>query len=162
MIFVTVGTQEPFDRLIKAVDEIYHELEDKEIYVQAPLESFEPQNFKTVRFINPSEYSKIFESADLIIGHAGTGTIISALLKQKPLIIMPRICKYGEHRNDHQLSTVEKFGSFENIHIAENEIALKKLLKEIKPKNNLNVSKKLSESASEELINSIKNYIDIK
>jgi len=159
MIFVTVGTQEPFDRLIKAIDEIYHELDDKEIIVQAPLENFEPKNFKTVVFINPSEYSQIFDRADLIIGHAGTGTIISALLKQKPLIIMPRICKYGEHRNDHQLSTVQKFGSFENIHIAENENVVKKFLREINPKK-YTVSEKISESASEELINSIRNYIN--
>lgn len=161
MIFVTVGTQEPFDRLIKVVDEIYNELDDKDIIVQAPLESFKPKNFKTVKFITPTEYSEIFERADLIIGHAGTGTIISAMLKQKPLIIMPRICKYGEHRNDHQLSTVQKFGSFENIHIAENEIALKKMLIEINPKE-LTTSKKLSEGASEELISSIRNYLNMK
>jgi len=161
MIFVTVGTQEPFDRLVKAVDEVYNELDDKDIIVQAPLESFKPQNFKTVKFIPPSEYSEIFERAALIIGHAGTGTIISALLKQKPLILMPRICKYGEHRNDHQLSTVQKFGSFDNIYIAENEIALKKILLEINPKE-LTASKKLSEVASEELISSLRNYINMK
>ena len=161
MIFVTVGTQEPFDRLIKALDEVYPEMEDRDIVVQAPLEDFEPRYFKTVQFINPSEFSDIFERADLIVGHAGTGTILSALVKQKPLIIMPRICKYGEHRNDHQLSTVQKFGSFENIHVAENEEALKKLLKEVSPKD-LIASKKLSEGASEELISSIRDYIKRK
>ncbi|UJH91739.1 hypothetical protein LZ575_03385 [Antarcticibacterium sp. 1MA-6-2] len=161
MIFVTVGTQEPFDRLIKAIDEVYSEMEDKDLIVQAPLENFEPKNFKTVQFINPSEFSDIFERADLIIGHAGTGTILSALVKQKPLIIMPRICKYGEHRNDHQLSTVQKFGSFENIHVAEDEEALKKLLIDVSP-NDINASKKLSEGASEELISSIRDYINRK
>lgn len=161
MIFVTVGTQEPFDRLIKAIDEVYHEMEDRDLVVQAPLEDFEPKNFKTVQFIDPSEFSDIFERADLIIGHAGTGTILSALVKQKPLVIMPRICKYGEHRNDHQLSTVQKFGSFDNIHVAENEEALKKLLKEVSSKD-LNTSKKLSEGASEELISSIRDYIKRK
>lgn len=161
MIFVTVGTQEPFDRLIRAVDEVYNELFDKDIFVQAPMANFQPKNFKPVRFINPSGYSEIFERADLIIGHAGTGTIISALLKQKPLIIMPRICKFGEHRNDHQLSTVQKFGLIDNIHVAENEIALKKLLNEVNSKK-FTGSKKLADSASEELITSIRDYINME
>lgn len=159
MIFVTIGTQEPFDRLVKAVDEVFPQLADKDIIVQASLKNYKPINFKTTVFLNPIEYNNIFERADLIIGHAGMGTIFSALMKKKPLIVMPRLYKNGEHRNEHQLFTVRKFASYNYFQTAEHENILKKLILSNNREKLIPIAN-LGEFASEELIHSIKSFID--
>ncbi|TVZ27531.1 UDP-N-acetylglucosamine transferase subunit ALG13 [Gillisia sp. Hel_I_86] len=161
MIFVTVGTQEPFDRLIKAVDEIIPELEDQEIIVQAPMKSYKPIHFKTFKFIDPIKYNMIFNRADFIISHAGMGTILSAMTTGKTLIIMPRLIKYGEHRNEHQLHTAKKFKSLNYINVVDDENELKAVLLG-KNKQQLLVSKRMGEYASDELIDSIRKYINPK
>ena len=78
MIFVTIGTQEPFDRLVRAIDEIASELEE-DIIVQAPLKDYQPLNFKTFKFMDPGVFESNFKKADLIVSHAGMGTILLAL-----------------------------------------------------------------------------------
>ncbi|MCM4156130.1 glycosyltransferase [Gramella sp. AN32] len=161
MIFVTVGTQEPFDRLIRAMDEIVPELGDQEIIVQAPLKTYKPIHFKTFDFINPSKYNNIFDRADLIISHAGMGTILSALTKEKSLLVMPRLVKYGEHRNEHQLHTAQKFKFLNYINVAEDEKQLQTILLNKKDQK-LMIPKKMGKYASDELINSLRKYITIK
>jgi UDP-N-acetylglucosamine transferase subunit ALG13 len=52
------------------------------------------------------------------------GTIISALDSGNPLLLMPRLASQGEHRNDHQLSTANRFSHFSNIKIADDETEL--------------------------------------
>lgn len=159
MIFVTVGTQEPFDRLVKAIDEIFPQLADKELIVQAPLKNYQPVNFGTTVFINPIEYNSIFDKADLIVSHAGMGTILSALIKKKSLIVMPRLLKYGEHRNEHQLATVRKFASSNYFLTAENEMILKKMILSRNGEKFIS-SEIIGKNASQKLINSIINFID--
>lgn len=109
MIFVTVGTQIPFDRLMQMVDEIAPELQGEEIIAQSCNGTYSPQHFSTVRFIAPAEFEDIFSRARVVIAHAGMGSIVSAMRRGKPLVIVPRQASLGEHRNDHQLATAEHF-----------------------------------------------------
>jgi len=158
MIFVTIGTQEPFDRLIKAIDELVPALENEEFIVQAPLKDYRPINFKTIDFMDPQQFRKNMESASLIISHAGMGTILSAMTGQKALLIMPRLVKYGEHRNEHQLATAKIFKSLNYINVAENVAELKDILLN-RNYSDLHTSKELGEYASGDLIQSIRNFI---
>ena len=86
MIFVTIGTQLPFDRLIRIIDNLAPQL-DEEIIAQVYKCGFTPKNIKTVDFFAPDEFNGPFDKARLIISHAGMGTILSALQKDKPIII---------------------------------------------------------------------------
>ena len=104
MIFVTIGTQTPFDRLIKIIDNIALEINEP-IIAQVYNSQYKAQNIQTIDFLSPKEFNDLFEKARLIISHAGMGTIITALLKCKPIIIYPRLASLGEHRNDHQIYT---------------------------------------------------------
>jgi len=158
MIFVTIGTQVPFDRLIRAIDKIAPQLEGHEIIVQAPLENYEPLHFKTVKFLNPLKFQQIFDRAEFIISHAGMGTILSAMSSQKTLIIMPRRLKFGEHRNDHQVATANKFKSLGYVNVVEDEDELHNILTN-KETHELKVSKELGTYASDELIQSIASFI---
>ena len=56
------------------------------------------------------------------------GSIITAIDNNKPIVIMPRLHKYGEHRNDHQLATAHKFRYFKNVYCVENEADISKVL----------------------------------
>lgn len=155
MIFVTIGTQLPFDRLIRIIDKLAPQL-DEEIVAQVYKCGFSPQNIKTVDFLAPDEFNVLFDKARLIISHAGMGTILSALQKEKPIIVFPRIAALGEHRNEHQLATARKFKEMGTVNVAMNEEELTSMLL----KGNQATHQHIGNSASPSLIQSIQKFID--
>jgi beta-1,4-N-acetylglucosaminyltransferase len=114
MIFLTVGTQFPLDRLVKAVDEaIGRGLLDEDIWAQIGRSSYQPRNFrKSTDFLDKQLFDQWMEKASKVISHAGIGSITMALDAVKPLLVMPRLRKYGEVVNDHQVDIVRKFEQF--------------------------------------------------
>lgn len=154
MIFVTIGTQAPFDRFIKIVDEVAPQL-DEEIVAQVNKCGIEPKNIKTIKFLAPDEFDDLFDKARLIVSHAGMGSILSAMQKRKPIIIFPRIAALGEHRNEHQLATAQKFKQMGNVYVAIDEEELKELLL----RKDLKCLQEIGDSASEGLIKSIEEFI---
>src|SRR5690606_36757346 len=96
MIFVTTGTQAPFDRLIQMVDEMAPEIEGHEVIAQAFKGTYIAKHIQVLDFLEPKKFKELFDNADLIISHAGMGTVISALTTGKTLIIVPRNAKLGE------------------------------------------------------------------
>ena len=110
MIFLTVGTQFPFDRLVKAVDETVSKNGlDEQIFAQVGTTTYRPRNFEAVPELEKSVFDKYFREADGVISHAGMGCIAMALENRKPLLVMPRLKKYGEVVNDHQVAIAKKF-----------------------------------------------------
>lgn len=119
-IFFTVGTILPFDRLARALDDWAANREGVQVFGQ--LYDLGPQNYRPKHFIwserlDPAEFRARIEATDLIVAHAGIGTITEALMRAKPLLIMPRRHALREHVNDHQLETVEKFGDRPGIRV---------------------------------------------
>lgn len=110
MIFLTVGTQFPFERLIKAVDHILEQNPNKEeVFAQIGNSLYKPRNFAHVSSMTSKHFENYFKKASAVIGHAGVGTITMALNLNKPLLVMPRMQVYHEHVNDHQVALVRKF-----------------------------------------------------
>lgn len=128
MIFVSVGTQLPFERLIKSMDEWTRLHPGQMVFAQIGDTVYRPLFMETVRKLTPLEYLQRFEKASVVVSHAGMGTIITGLENAKPMILMPRQMSLGEHRNDHQVGTAEKFANFELINIVHTEDALHKAL----------------------------------
>ena len=155
MIFVTIGTQLPFDRLIRILDEMAPQL-DEEIIAQVHHCGFQPRNIKTFSFIPPDEHKKIFNQARLIVAHAGMGTILSAMQQSKPIIVFPRKASLNEHRNEHQMATAFKLKEQNSVYVALTEQDLKKLLM----RKDLHCLRTISDKASESLIKSIEEFID--
>lgn len=123
-IFLTVGTQLPFDRLVKAMDMWCAENPDVDVFGQIaePGESgYKPSSYKWQSYVEPEEFNEHYDQASLVVGHAGMGSIISALTNGKPILIMPRSASLGEHRNDHQLATAARFKGRQGITVVENE-----------------------------------------
>lgn len=105
MIFVTVGSREyPFDRLLIELDRLVEngEIQD-EIFAQIGQSNYFPKNFNFTRFLGADDFLNYQKAASLIISHGGTGALIGALKLSKNVIATPRLSKYKEHTDDHQL-----------------------------------------------------------
>lgn len=154
MIFCTIGTQASFDRLIEIVDKLAGEI-DEEIIVQTLNGSYKPQNVKTVGLLSPENFDDIFNRARLIIAHAGMGTIISALEREKPIIIFPRLAKLGEHRNDHQLATADQMHKLGYVYLAKDADSIKNFISQ----QNISPKQKLNKIASQSLVDELHSVI---
>lgn len=158
MIFVTVGTQLPFERLIAAVDEWAEKNPETPVFAQVGDTKYVPQHMTFVRKITPREYSEKFNNAQVVVSHAGMGTIISGLENAKPLVLMPRLEALGEHRNDHQVGTAGKFSHYAQIHIVNNAQELHEVLSACLQDSQ--VAKGTCPAASMGLIEKIRAFVD--
>ena len=103
-IFVSVGTHtQQFDRLFKELEAIKQRHPEWEIYAQTGYSQYKPMNCHLSDFLNEKQYGEWFSKADVVVSHGGAGTIIGTITRKKPLVIAPRLAKFGEHTNDHQL-----------------------------------------------------------
>ena len=116
MIFLTVGTSFPFNRLVRAVETAFTQgkIED-EIFAQVGRGGYRPQCFNTVETLDKKDFDEYFKKSKAIIAHAGMGTIIMALDQNKPAMILPRLKEYGELVNDHQMATARRFEQLGHI-----------------------------------------------
>lgn len=155
-IFIVVGTQEPFDRMIKAIDEWAGENKEHSIFAQISRAQYQPKSFPFTDFIDPELFDMRFGDADLIISHAGMGTIISALANGKPIIVMPRLAVNHEHRNDHQVDTAK---SFEELNLVKAVYSNQEMYDALDLAQSLKAAKKIGPDASEDLIQAILSFI---
>lgn len=82
---------------------------DEEVIVQAGYTKYFSDKMKIFDLISQEDFVLYMNRADLIITHGGVGSIITALKMNKKIIAVPRLAKYGEHINDHQLQIVKCF-----------------------------------------------------
>lgn len=147
----------PFDRLIKAVDEWACRNPDVEMLVQIGASSYTPVHLANwMKFIEPDDFREAMERADVIVGHAGTGTIIMALEMGKPVLVMPRHASLGETRNDHQIATARRFSELTGVTVANDESELHEKLDRL---STIEPSTIISTTASNELISAIRDFI---
>ncbi len=118
MMFLTVGTQGPFDRLVRAVDEWAGSRAQSNIFAQIGSSDYRPKHIAATRFLHPADFRRRIEAAEIVVAHAGMGSIISALEHGKPIIVMPRRADLREQRNDHQIATAEYFAQQGRITVA--------------------------------------------
>lgn len=110
MIFLTVGTQFPFDRLVREVDAaVGRGLVEGEIFAQIGQSEYQPVNFASVPKLDKATFDTRFREATAIISHAGMGSITLAMEQQKPMLVMPRLKRYREVVNDHQVKIARKY-----------------------------------------------------
>lgn len=111
-IFITLGSQKfQFNRLLKAVDELCEKgtVDAEDVFAQIGYSDYVPQKYNYKTFLDRDEFSNEIEKADIVITHGGTGAIIGAVKKGKKVIAVPRLAKYGEHVDDHQLQLIKQF-----------------------------------------------------
>jgi UDP-N-acetylglucosamine transferase subunit ALG13 len=160
MIFVTVGEQLPFDRLIRAIDE-WAGTSKKEIFAQVGRSGYIPKYISCKNFLTLEEFKDKFMTAELIVAHAGMGTIISALENNKPILVMPRQAILGEHRNEHQYATAKRFSELNYILVAYDDMQLKAYLEDLEEIIN-HGKRRHASGPSPLLIKTIRDFIEVK
>lgn len=118
MIFVTVGSDTPFDRLVRIVDGWARERGRSDVFAQIGSGAWAPEHIPFATMLEPVEFRERLTTARIIVSHAGMGTILSALQHSKPILVMPRKGALGETRNDHQLATSRKLLEMGKINVA--------------------------------------------
>jgi UDP-N-acetylglucosamine transferase subunit ALG13 len=104
MIFVSIGTYKAgFDRLIREIDRLAEKGILKNVTAQTGYTNYTPKFIKYRRFFSSGEMEKLVKKSDFLIMHAGTGTIYNGLKSNKKIIAVPRLKKYNEYFNNHQL-----------------------------------------------------------
>lgn len=157
MILVTLGTQDKsFTRLLEAIDKaIDKKYIKEEVIVQAGYTKYESKNMKVLNTIPKDEFLSLMDECSLLITHGGVGSIFDGLKRNKKIIVAPRLSKYHEHTNDHQLEVVKEL-SKEGYIIPIYE--MKDLPKALKKVQNWNPKK--YKSNNENMISLVQNYID--
>ena len=111
MIFLAVGTQFGFNRLVKAVDEAIEQgIVQELVFAQIGPGSYLPKQMEYALSLEKKEYDKVLNSCKAMISHAGMGSISLALKMGKPLLVMPRSKRFREVINDHQMDTSTQIG----------------------------------------------------
>ena len=159
MIFVTVGTQGQFDRLIRTVDEWAGVRGRTDVFAQTGPSDYRPSTSAPDSLLILPSSGNMLKSASLVIAHAGMGSIITALELGKQIIVMPRRANLGEHRNDHQVATAKRFAEQGRIMVALNEQELFEKLDQLKV---IDETDRLNAEASPHLIAKIRTFIETR
>lgn len=117
MIFVTLGSQKfQFDRLLQKLDELVEQgVITEKIMAQIGASNYLPKHFPYVRFMDREQFAATMDQCDIVVTHGGTGVIITAVKKGKKVIAVPRLAKYKEHVDDHQLQLLHQFDELQII-----------------------------------------------
>ncbi len=162
MMFLTVGNELPFDRLVKTVDQWCGASKQHTVFGQIGSvgeEGYKPVHFEWEEFLSPQAYQDKCAEAELIIAHAGMGSIITALEVSKPVLIMARLAALEEHRNDHQVATADRFSQRKGVFVAEDEHILIEMLDEKSCRSGNMALEQIEPYAEERLIRTIRNFI---
>ena len=111
MIFVTLGSQKfQFNRLLIELDKLVEEKKiSNDIFAQIGYSDYKPKNYEFKEFLDREQFAEIMERCEIVITHGGTGAIVGAVKREKKVIAVPRLAKFGEHVDDHQLQIIDQF-----------------------------------------------------
>jgi UDP-N-acetylglucosamine transferase subunit ALG13 len=110
MIFLTVGTQLPFDRLVRATMDWHARNPGAAVFGQIGDSDLHP-GFDHAAHLDMAEHERCMAAAEVVVSHVGMGTILTCVSEARPLIAMPRRAHLGEHRNDHQAATAAQLSA---------------------------------------------------
>ena len=131
-------------------------IKDK-VVVQAGfmMNKYKSENMEMFDLIDREEFGKLVSECDYLITHGGVGSILAGLKANKKVIVCPRLFKYKEHMNDHQVQIVKQFSDNGYILAYNDGDDLGKIIKKIpsfKPKKYV--------SNTENMIKLITDFID--
>ncbi len=108
MIFLCVGTQYPFDRLVRVLDDWASGNDSQDVFGQIGRAQYVPRSFPSVDWLDPQAMEDYVSAADVVVSHAGVGIILLCVEQGTPILAVPRLARLGEHVNDHQVGTARE------------------------------------------------------
>jgi exopolysaccharide biosynthesis glucuronosyltransferase PssE len=157
VIFVTVGTQGPFDRMLRPIDAWAARSHRDDVFAQIGRDAWQPTRVQWVESLDAPAFRSRIEQAEVVISHAGMGTILTALELGKPILVMPRRAALSEQRNDHQLATVKMLGQLGLVTVAADEHELAALLDDL---GRLKAAARTRGQERERLIHALRDFLD--
>lgn len=156
MIFVTVGSDVPFDRLVRVVDGWARDRGRRDVFAQIGRGGWEPEFVDFSHLLDPADFRERLAACEIVIAHAGMGTILSCLQASKPILVMPRRGHLGETRNDHQMATARHLLGMGKVNVAFDEMELLLALDRL---DGLAAREAISPYAGTELLSAIRRFI---
>ncbi len=146
----------PFDRMVRAVDEWAASRGRSDIVAQIGDTAWQPRSLKWHAKIDPAEFRRLMAGAEAVVSHAGMGTILTALELGVPILVMPRLARLQETRNDHQVATAARFRELGRVSVAMDEHEIPAALDGL---TNLQSGPRIDSKASPGLIGAVRNFI---
>ena len=156
MIFLTVGAQMPFDRLVHSVDLWAWMRARGDVFAQIGETTFRPRHLEWKAFLDPIDFRRRLAEAEVIVTHAGMGTILTALEFGRPIVVLPRRADLRETRNDHQWDTAAALEETGRVLVARDE---QELLQHLDRTDELPLPSRITSHASLRLLNALKAFI---
>jgi len=158
LIFLTVGAQMPFDRLVRWVDDWAGHHPETPVVAQIGPTDLAPRHVKVTPFLDPPAFRALMTEASAVVAHAGMGTILTALELGKPVLVVPRLGKLDETRNDHQVATAERFVAEGLVRAAYDEAELVRELDRLASAAALPADARITPRASATLLKRVREY----
>lgn len=145
-----------FDRMVRAVDEWAGRRGRTDVFAQIGPTDWRPAHVRWTQFLEPPEFAQRVKEAEVIVAHAGMGSIITAMTTGKPILVMPRRGDLRETRNDHQIATAARFRELGRVAVALDE---NELCTQLDRLDELKSDSAVGPWASEQLITTIQTFI---
>ena len=158
MIFVTIGSLFPFDRLIRIMDGLTPRWPDETFFAQTGDGTYHPTTMEFARSLPAPAFAEKLRASKLLVAHAGMGSVISALEARRPVVIMPRDMALNEHTTDHQTATARWLSGKRGIYVAMDEAALPEMIDQALASSG--AEEQTSSSAPPEFLAKIRDFID--
>lgn len=157
MIFITLGSQKfQFNRILIEIDKLIEEGKiEEDVFAQIGYSDYKPKNYRFKEFLDRDEFANEMSKCTIVITHGGTGAIIGAVKNEKKVIAVPRLSKYGEHVDDHQLQIISQFKDMNLIEGINKVEYLHNILQNI---DNMSFNKYLSNTSI--IIDEIDNFLN--
>ncbi|HTI61266.1 glycosyltransferase [Mucilaginibacter sp.] len=158
MILVLLGTfVTDFKRPLVEIERLCEEgIITEEVIVQSGYTVFNEARHLTLRaFISPVEMAELHRRARVVITHAGAGSVTNAIKAEKKVIAIPRLAKYGEHVDDHQLEILHELAALNYILPWHDHVPLEEVLTKLD-----NFEPRSFIPGRSNMINYLINYVD--
>jgi UDP-N-acetylglucosamine transferase subunit ALG13 len=122
MILVATGaSQFPFDRLLRAVDTLPA---GERIVVQHGCSAVKPRRGECFDFLPMPDLAALVREARVVVTHAGVGSILLCLTNGRSPVVVPRLKRFGETVDDHQLESARRFAEAALVTLVEDPAEL--------------------------------------
>jgi len=141
-----------FERLVKEMDRIAGKIEE-EVIMQIGGTKYAPQNAKHFSFATEQEIKELCRHVRAVVTHGGVGTVLNALQERATVVVVPRLKKYGEVIDDHQLFFVQELEKQGKVIAVYDVERLEGVLLELD-------TSKIEVVRDRRLVNALKGYVD--